>query len=75
LDAVLKGFQDDLQEHGVAARFKVHNAQANMGTATQIGQQMIGERADLLLAIATPSAQATVQAMSKAPASRPYSMP
>ncbi len=68
LDAVLKGFQDDLQEHGVTARFKVHNAQANMGTATQIGQQMIGERADLLLAIATPSAQATVQAMTKAPA-------
>jgi len=68
LDAVLKGFQDDLLEHDVVARFKVHNAQANMGTATQIGQQMIGERADLLLAIATPSAQATVQAMSKAPA-------
>lgn len=68
LDAVLKGFQDDLQENEVPARFKVHNAQANMGTATQIGQQMIGERADLLLAIATPSAQATVQAMSKAPA-------
>ncbi len=67
LDAVLRGLQDDLQEHGVAADFKVHNAQANMGTAVQIGQQMIGERADLLVAIATPSAQATVQALRKAP--------
>jgi len=68
LDAVLKGFQDYLKENGVKAEFKVHNAQANMGTATQIGQQMIGEKADLLVAIATPSAQATVQALKKAPA-------
>ena len=68
LDAVLKGLQDYLAENGVSAEFKVHNAQANMGTATQIGQQMIGEKSDLLVAIATPSAQATVQALSKAPA-------
>jgi len=67
LDAVLKGFQDYLAENGVTADYKVHNAQANMGTATQIGQQMIGEKADLLVAIATPSAQATVQALKKAP--------
>lgn len=68
LDAVLKGLQDYLKEHNVEAAFKVHNAQANMGTATQIGQQMIGEKADLLVAIATPSAQASVQALKKAPA-------
>ncbi len=67
LDAVLKGLQDYLKDNGVTAEFKVHNAQANMGTATQIGQQMIGEKADLLVAIATPSAQATAQALSKAP--------
>jgi len=68
LDAVLKGLQDYLKDNGVSAEFKVHNAQANMGTATQIGQQMIGEKSDLLVAIATPSAQATAQALSKAPA-------
>lgn len=67
LDAVLKGLQDYLRDNGVQAEFKVHNAQANMGTATQIGQQMIGEKSDLLVAIATPSAQATAQALSKAP--------
>jgi putative ABC transport system substrate-binding protein len=74
LDAVLKGFQDYLTDNGVDAQFKVHNAQANMGTATQIGQQMIGEKADLLVAIATPSAQATAQALKKAPAElkRPF---
>lgn len=68
LDAVLKGFQDYLKEKGIAADYNVHNAQANMGTATQIAQQMIGEKADLLVAIATPCAQTCVQALSKAPA-------
>lgn len=68
LDAVLKGFQDYLKEHNIQAEYKVHNAQANMGTASQIGKQMIGEKADLLVAIATPSAQASVQALHKAPA-------
>ncbi|MBW1637047.1 MAG: ABC transporter substrate-binding protein [Deltaproteobacteria bacterium] len=74
LDAVLKGFQDYLKEKGMKVKYNVHNAQANMGTATQIGQQMIGEKPDLLLAIATPSAQATAQAVSKAPADmkRPF---
>ncbi|PIE64700.1 MAG: ABC transporter permease [Desulfobacterales bacterium] len=74
LDAVLKGLKDYLQENGVDVEFNVHNAQANMGTATQIGQQMIGEKADLLVAIATPSAQATAQALNKAPAAmkRPF---
>jgi putative ABC transport system substrate-binding protein len=74
LDAVLKGFQDYLKEKGVDATYNVHNAQANMGTATQVAQQMVGEKADLLVAIATPSAQTCVQALSKAPADlkRPF---
>ena len=68
LDAVLQGFQDYLKEKGIDVKYNVHNAQANMGTATQIAQQMIGEKADLLVAIATPSAQTCAQALSKAPA-------
>ncbi|MFW2366130.1 MAG: ABC transporter substrate-binding protein [Desulforhopalus sp.] len=74
LDAVLKGFQDYLKEKGVEATYNVHNAQANMGTATQVAQQMVGEKADLLVAIATPSAQTCVQALNKAPAElkRPF---
>ncbi len=74
LDAVLKGFQDYLKEKGIEVTYNVHNAQANMGTATQIAQQMIGEKADLLVAIATPSAQTCAQALSKAPADlkRPF---
>ena len=34
LDAVLKGFQDSLKAQGVEAAFAVHNAQANMATAS-----------------------------------------
>ncbi len=74
LDAILKGFQDYLKEKGVEVNYNVHNAQANMGTATQIAKQMIGEKPDLLMAIATPSAQAVAQANQKAPAEmkRPF---
>jgi putative tryptophan/tyrosine transport system substrate-binding protein len=67
LDAVLKGFQDYLAEEGLAASYRVHNAQANMATAGQIGTQIMGEQPDLILAIATPSAQAVAQAFKKAP--------
>lgn len=74
LDAVLKGFQDYLKDNNIEVDYNVHNAQANMGTATQIAQQMIGENPDLLMAIATPSAQAVAQANAKAPENmkRPY---
>ncbi len=74
LDAVLQGFQDYLHEKNIPVKYTIHNAQANMGTATQIAQQMVGEKADLLVAIATPSAQTCVQALSKAPAElkRPF---
>lgn len=67
LDAVLQGMKDYMKDHSLAVDFEVHNAQANMGTANQIAQQMIGEKADLLVAIATPSAQATAQALKRAP--------
>jgi putative tryptophan/tyrosine transport system substrate-binding protein len=68
LDAALKGFQDYLKEKNIDVTYNIHNAQANMGTATQIAQQMMGEKADLLVAIATPSAQTLAQALNKAPA-------
>ena len=67
LDAVLKGFQDSLKAQNVMVKYKVHNAQANMGTASQIAQQILGEESDLILAIATPTAQACAQALKKAP--------
>lgn len=67
LDAVQKGISDYFADQDIAVQFSIHNAQANMGTATQIAKQMLGEKSDLLIAIATPSAQACAQALTKAP--------
>ncbi len=58
LDAILKGFQDDLTENGVVAEYKIYNAQGNMATTNQIASQIVADSPDLVLAIATPSAQA-----------------
>ncbi len=67
LDAVLQGFQDFLKEKSVQIDYAVHNAQANMATANQIGHQIMGEKPDLILSIATPSSQACAQALKKSP--------
>lgn len=67
LDAVLSGFRDYLAEREIAVIYKVHNAQANMATAGQIAGQIMGENPDMIVAIATPTAQAVAQALRKAP--------
>lgn len=67
LDAVLKGFQDYLAEKNIQVEYAVHNAQANMATAGQIANQIMGEEPDLILAIATPTSQAIAQALKKSP--------
>jgi putative ABC transport system substrate-binding protein len=67
LDAVLKGFQDYLSEKSFEVKYHIHNAQANMATANQIGHQIMGEKPAMILAIATPTAQACAQALKKAP--------
>jgi putative tryptophan/tyrosine transport system substrate-binding protein len=67
LDAVLKGFQDNATELGMDVTYNVHIAQANMGTTTQIANQIMGEKPDLVLAIATPSAQACAQKIKDIP--------
>ena len=67
LDAVLKGVQDSLKDQGFDVKYNVHNAQANMATANQIAQAIAGENPDLVVAIATPCAQACAQIVKKAP--------
>ncbi len=66
LDAVLQGFRDDMAEAKIPVDYNIHNAQANMATANQIASQIMGERPDLILSIATPTSQACAQAMKKA---------
>lgn len=67
LNESLRGFQDQLKEEGLDINYNVHNAQANMPTVLQIVNQIIGEKPDLVLAIATPSAQATAQKIKDRP--------
>jgi putative ABC transport system substrate-binding protein len=67
LDSALKGFKDFLKDNKVEINYNIHNAQGQMATANQIGHQIMGEKPDLILAIATPSSQACAQALRKAP--------
>lgn len=67
LDAMRQGVADRLRERGVDAAFNVHIAQGNMGTNVQIVSQIKGENPDLVLAIATPGAQAAAQKIKDIP--------
>ncbi|CCH50155.1 ABC transporter substrate-binding protein [Pseudodesulfovibrio piezophilus] len=67
LDAVLKGFQDELKDNGIDVNYKIYNAQGNVGTTYQIATQIVGEKPDMIVAIATPSAQACVKQYEKYP--------
>jgi len=58
LDAVLKGFQDDLKDNNVEVEYKIYNAQGNMGSTSQIASQIVSDSPDMVVAIATPNAQA-----------------
>jgi len=67
LDAVRNGFQDVLKEKGYDVTYNVHIAQGNISTANLIAKQILGEKPDLVLAIATPTAQACAQVIKKTP--------
>jgi len=67
LDAMRNGVADRLKEKGIQAEFNVHIAQGNMATNTQIISQIMGEQPDVVLAIATPGAQAAAQKIKDRP--------
>jgi putative ABC transport system substrate-binding protein len=67
LDEAVRGFKDVLRESGLPIVYKEHNAQASMPTTLQIVNQIVGEAPDLVLAVATPSAQATVEKIKDVP--------
>ena len=66
LDAARDGVRDELKAAGFEAgknlKFEYQSAQGNNGTAAQIARKYVGERPDVIVAIATPSAQAVVAA-------------
>lgn len=67
LDALRNGVMDRLKERGADVSYNVHIAQGNMATNVQIISQIKGERPDLVLAIATPGAQAAAQKIQDIP--------
>jgi putative ABC transport system substrate-binding protein len=71
LNAVRDGAKEALEaagyKEGQNLRWEFQSAQGNPGTAASIARKFIGDKADVILAIATPSAQAVVAATKDIP--------
>ena len=67
LDAARKGFEQGLEEAGLDVTLDVQNAQSDQATANTIAGTFASADPDLVLAIATPSAQTVAQAISDVP--------
>jgi len=67
LDSILKGFQDELKDGGIDAEYKIYNSQGNISTVYQIATQVAADKPDMIVAIATPNAQALVKQYDKSP--------
>lgn len=71
LDQVRQGILDGLKKHGYVQGdnldFKFATAQGNPAIAVQIAKQFVGEQPDVLVGIATPSAQALASATRSLP--------
>ncbi len=71
LDATRQGFIDALRDHGYIEgkniTYDIQIAQGNMATANAIAKNLVGKKVDMILAIATPTAQAAVNATKEIP--------
>lgn len=67
LDAATAGFKEAFEEAGVDVTFDEQNANGEQGTALTISQQFASDNLDLVLAVATPAAQATAQNITDIP--------
>ncbi|MDO4761899.1 MAG: ABC transporter substrate-binding protein [Corynebacterium sp.] len=67
LDAATEGFKQAFERAGVEVSFTEHNANGEQATALTIAQQFAGQDLDMVLAVATPAAQATAQAITDIP--------
>ena len=70
LDAVRDGVKEVLKENGYSGeklKFTYESAQGKPDIAVQIARKMIGDNPDIIVAIATPSAQAAVTATNTIP--------
>ena len=71
LDAVRKGVEDVLAQEGYKNGenlvLNFQSAQGNISTATQIARQFVGDKPDVIVTIATPSAQTMLAATKNIP--------
>ena len=67
LDAAREGFVSGLEDSGLDVSFDVQNAQGDQATANTIAGTFSNADHDLLLAIATPSAQTLAQSVRETP--------
>ncbi|DAB31822.1 MAG TPA: ABC transporter permease [Sulfurospirillum sp. UBA11407] len=70
LDAVRDGIKKSLNDNGYSGdnlKFTYESAQGKPDIAAQIARKMVGDNPDIIVAIATPSAQAAVTASSSIP--------
>ncbi len=71
LDQAAQGFQDELtrlaNEAGVTITYDLQNASNDAANGNLIAQKFVNDSVDLILAIATPSAQGAAQATSEIP--------
>lgn len=67
LDALEQGVQDGVKKSFPEAKFDLQNANGEISTASQIAQKFKAQNVDVAVGIATPTAQALVNAMKKRP--------
>lgn len=71
LDAIRDGVEQTLADNGYTAdsglKWQFQTAQGNTAIATQIARKYVGDKPDVIVAIATPSAQAVVSATKSIP--------
>ncbi|AIO65393.1 ABC transporter substrate-binding protein [Burkholderia oklahomensis] len=70
LDAIRDGVRAELKAEGYGddkLKWEYQSAQGNTGTAAQIARKFIGDRPDVIVAIATPAAQAVVASTKSVP--------
>lgn len=71
LDAARKGVVDQLKAEGFVSgkqiKLQYQSAQGNAATAGQIARKYVGDQVDVIVAVATPSAQAAAAATQRIP--------
>lgn len=67
LDDARLGFEEGLKDLGIDAEIVYQNAQGEIPNAVTIAQKFVGDKVDLIYAIATPTAQSAKQATSDIP--------